>query len=132
MYWDKVGEQKLEVSNLIQENYRDGTYGYLWQENLCVPQEGGYNVSSKRSYISKSFTDEGEYWGLSPRYIMSFENFKILKNVSYRLALQPCLARIHNLFHVIMLRKYVNNPSYVIDFELIPFEEDCSYIEQPL
>ena len=42
------------------------------------------------------------------------------------------LSHIHNVFHVSMLRKYMPNPSHVLEYEPINVREDLSYEEQPM
>ena len=51
---------------------------------------------------------------LSLRYIGLYQIIERVGEVAYRLALPPELARVHNVFHVSMLRRYVSNPSHVI------------------
>ncbi|XP_068328194.1 uncharacterized protein [Pyrus communis] len=51
---------------------------------------------------------------LSPRYIGSYMITERVGEVAYRLELPPELAKIHNVFHVSMLRHYVADPSHVI------------------
>ena len=48
---------------------------------------------------------------LSPRYIRPYEIVERVGTLAYRLALPPELARIHNVFHVSMLRRYRSDPS---------------------
>ncbi|KAL5567956.1 hypothetical protein UlMin_024531 [Ulmus minor] len=67
---------------------------------------------------------------LSPRYIGPFEILERIGKVAYRLALPPELSSIHNIFHVSMLRKYVSDPSHVLENELIEVHEDLTYEEQ--
>ena len=43
---------------------------------------------------------------LSPRFIGPFEVLERVGEVAYRLALPPHLSRGHNVFHVLMIRKY--------------------------
>ena len=35
----------------------------------------------------------------------------------------------HNVFHVLMLRKYVTDPSHIVDYELLQLDENLSYEE---
>ena len=56
---------------------------------------------------------------LSPRFIGPFEILERVGDMAYRLALPPRLSEIHNVFHVSMLKKYVSNPSYVIQPQAI-------------
>ncbi|XP_052176691.1 uncharacterized protein LOC127790995 [Diospyros lotus] len=68
---------------------------------------------------------------LSPRYVGSFEILERVGSLAYRLALPPQLAQVHDVFHVSMLRKYVEDPGYVIDYHSLVVQEDASYIELP-
>ena len=52
--------------------------------------------------------------------------------VAYRLALPPALERMHNVFHVSQLRKYVPDPDHVISYEPLHILEDMSYAEEPV
>ena len=69
---------------------------------------------------------------LSPRYIRSYPILQRVGEVAYRLELPLELPRAHNVFHVSQLRKYVADPSYVIEPDLVQLQEDLSYKEQPL
>ncbi|KAL4291724.1 hypothetical protein GQ457_14G015070 [Hibiscus cannabinus] len=56
---------------------------------------------------------------LSPRYIGPYEIVERVGSVAYRLLLPPELERIHDVFHVSMLRKYRSDPSHVMPVEEI-------------
>ncbi|KAL4037875.1 hypothetical protein IC575_001476 [Cucumis melo] len=69
---------------------------------------------------------------LSPRFVWLFEILKRIGPVAYRLALPPSLSTVHDVFHVSMLRKYVPDPSHVVDYEPLEIDENLSYTEQPV
>ena len=48
---------------------------------------------------------------LAPRYIRPFEVSKRIRLMAYKLALPPSLAKIHDVFHVSLLRKAEVDPS---------------------
>ena len=52
--------------------------------------------------------------------------------VAYRLELLGDLERIHNVFHVFMLRKYMLDPSHVLETPPIELREDLSFKVQPV
>ena len=56
----------------------------------------------------------GKKGKLSPRYVGPFEILDRVGNVSYRLAPPPSFNHMHPVFHISMLRKYVPNPSHVL------------------
>ena len=51
--------------------------------------------------------------------------------VAYRLALPPELAKLHDVFHVLMLRRYCSDQSYILPVQEIQAQEDLSYDEEP-
>jgi len=74
----------------------------------------------------------GKRGKLSPRFVGPYEMIEKIGPVAYRLALPPSMDKIHNVFHVSMLRKYRSDPSHVVgasDIEVCP---DLSYEEEPV
>ena len=51
---------------------------------------------------------------LNPRFIGPYEIVSKVGPVAYRLKLPPKLSRIHDTFYVLMLRKYIPDPSHVL------------------
>ena len=56
--------------------------------------------------------------------------FYRMGKVAYRLTLPPSLSGVHNVFHVSMLRKYVLDPSHVVDYESLKLRDYLTYEEQ--
>ena len=52
--------------------------------------------------------------------------------VAYCLALPPNLKKIHNVFHVSMLRRYRSDPSPIVSSETIELRLDLTYEEEPV
>ena len=52
--------------------------------------------------------------------------------MAYRLELPLEMSRIHNVFHVSMLRKYVSDPSHILEAPLIELNEDLTFEVQPV
>ncbi|XP_059623127.1 uncharacterized protein LOC132266290 [Cornus florida] len=69
---------------------------------------------------------------LSPRFIRPFEVLDCVGEVAYRLALPTQIDRVHNVFHVSMLRKYEPDPSHVLDWVDVEIDEDVFYKEGPV
>ena len=67
---------------------------------------------------------------LNPRYIGPFEIVERIGPVAYRLDLSKEFSRVHNVFHISMLRKYIPDPSHVLDTPEIELRDDLSYEEQ--
>ena len=68
---------------------------------------------------------------LSPRFIGPYEVLKRIGPVAYRLALPLELAKLHDVFHVSMLRRYRSNESHILPVQEIQVQEDLSYDEEP-
>ena len=143
-HWDEVGEQKLlgpeleqatsESITLIWERMRvaqSRQKSYADQKMSSLEFEVGDNVFFKVTPM-KGVMRFGKKGKLSLMFIGPFEVLDRVGLVAYRLALQPTLANVHNVFHVSMLRKYMADPSHVIDHELITMDADLSYEEMPV
>ncbi|KAA0067801.1 DNA/RNA polymerases superfamily protein [Cucumis melo var. makuwa] len=69
---------------------------------------------------------------LSPRYIGPYQIIERVGPAAYRLELPMELARIHDVFHVSMSRKYISDPSHVLQVQPIEPKEDLSYREEAI
>lgn len=69
---------------------------------------------------------------LSPRYIGPFQILNRIGLVAYELALPPALDRVHPVFHVSQLRKYVRDPNHCIDHSNLFLDENLAYTEGPM
>ena len=52
--------------------------------------------------------------------------------MAYRLALPLELEKIHNVFHVSMLRRYLLDSSHVVSLETIELRSNMTYKEEPM
>ena len=64
---------------------------------------------------------------LNPKYIGPFRILERIGLVAKRLDLPRDLERIHNVFHVFMLREYIFDPSHVLEALPIELKEDLSF-----
>ena len=69
---------------------------------------------------------------LRPRYIGPYEIIARVGPVAYRLDLPPELSKVHNVFHVSMLRKYIPDPSHVLKDQPVELKDNLTYKEQPM
>ena len=140
--WTKLSEKKIIGPDLIQETEenvkmirerlkvvadRQKSYAYLKRKD--IQYEIGEKVFLKVSPWKKvmRFWENGK---LSTRFIGSYEVIKKVGPVAYRLALPPELEKIHNVFHVSMLRRYRSDPSHVVSSEVIELRQDLTYEEE--
>lgn len=73
----------------------------------------------------------GKRGKLSQKYIGPYEILARVGEVAYRLDLPSELDRVHNVFHVSQLRKYVSDPSHVLGVEHIEVDKALTYVEVP-
>ena len=69
---------------------------------------------------------------LAPRYVGPYEIVERVGPVAYRLALPPELERIHDVFHVSVLRKYMYDPSHVLETPPVELTESLGFVTQPV
>jgi hypothetical protein len=145
--WSEMGEKKVissalgpeylkEVENKVEiikgrlkEAY-DRQKSYADLKRRDIEYEIGDKVFLKVSPW-KRVLRFGRKGKLSPRYIGPYEVIERVGPVAYRLALPPELDRIHNVFHVSMLRRYRSDPSHVIIPQEIEVQPDMTYEEEP-
>jgi hypothetical protein len=63
---------------------------------------------------------------LAPRFFGPFEILARIGPVAYHLALLANL-RIHNVFHVSLLKKYIHDPTHMIGWNLVQVEPKCKF-----
>ena len=72
----------------------------------------------------------GKKGKLSLRFIGSYEVLERIGPVANRLALPPKLAKLHNVFHVSMLRRYRSDESHILQVQDVKVQADLSYDEE--
>ncbi|KAL0544078.1 hypothetical protein IC582_019189 [Cucumis melo] len=142
--WGEVGEQRLMGPELVQSTNeaiqkirsrthtaqsRQKSYADVRRKDLEFEVEDKVflKVAPMRGVLR--FERRGK---LSPRFVGPFEILEPIGPVAYRLALPTSLSTVHDVFHVSMLRKYVPDPSHVVDYEPLEIDENLSYTEQPV
>jgi hypothetical protein len=69
---------------------------------------------------------------LVPRYIGPFPILEKCGTVAYKLDLPPSLARVHDIFHVLQLKKCLKALVDVVLPDVTPLEVNLSYSEHPI
>ena len=142
--WDEVGERRLVGPELVQitlekvkvvrDNLkisRDRQKSYADNRRKDLQFEIGDQVFLKISPW-KGVLRFGKRGKLSPRYLGPYEIVSKVGPVAYRLKLPSELSRIHDTFHVLMLRKYIPDPSHVLREQPVQLKENMTYEETPV
>ncbi|XP_075478804.1 uncharacterized protein LOC142519654 [Primulina tabacum] len=135
VYWDDVGERAELGPDIFSQTIelvvkiRDRMRTTQSRQKSYVDERGRDLEFAVRDHVFvkvapiKGVMRFGKKGKLSPRFIVPFDlivPFEILETVGtlgYRVALLPNLVGVHTVFHVSMLRKYMSNPSHVLNYE---------------
>ncbi|XP_068317046.1 uncharacterized protein [Pyrus communis] len=107
--WSEVGERVLEGPEIVEETT---------QNIQLSPWKGVVRFGKKGK--------------LSPRYIGPYVITKRVGEVAYRLELPSELSKVHDVFHVSMLRHYVSDPLHLIPHQPLEINPDLIYDEEPV
>lgn len=144
VYWDEVGERTITGPDLVEQTREKVK---VIRDRLKAAQDRNKSwADSKRRHLEFAEGDKvylkvsptkgvmrfGEKGKLSPRYIGPYEVLERIGTLAYRLALPPILAQVHNVFHVSQLRKYVPDPSHVLEPRPLKVRSDATYEEIPV
>ena len=142
--WDEVGERRLIGPKLVQITFdkiqivrdrlkiaRDRQKSYADKRRRDLQFKVGDRVFLKVS-LWKCVLRFGRRGKLRPRYIGPYEIIARVGPVTYKLKLPLELSRIHDTFHVSMLRKYISDPSHVLREQPMQLKENMTYEETPV
>nr|XP_028964633.1 uncharacterized protein LOC114827127 [Malus domestica] len=142
--WSEVGERVLVGPEIVEETTQNIQ---VIKANMKAAQDRQKSIANRHStdrvykvsdwvFLKlspwKGVVRFGKKWKLSPRYIGPYQIVERVGEVAYRPALPPELARVHNVFHVSMLRRYVSDPSHVIPHQPLQINPNLTYDEVPV
>jgi hypothetical protein len=142
--WVEPGEKVIFGPNLVDE--AEATVHRI-QNNLKAVKSRQESYANKRRqplqfevgdhiYIKVSPMKGMKRFGmkgkLSPRYNGPFPILGRCGTVAYKMELPPSLAEVHDIFHVLQLKKCLKAPVDVVLLEVAPLESDLTYPEHPI
>ncbi|KAL4030985.1 hypothetical protein IC575_009240 [Cucumis melo] len=142
--WSAVDEQRLlgpelvQTTNKARQNIRarmltvqSRQKSYVDERRKNLEFDVGDLVFLKVAPMKGVLTFEKK-GKLSSHFVGPFEILERIFPVAYRLKFSPSFPAVHDVFHVSMLRKYVADPTHIVDFKPLQVNENLSYEEQPV
>ncbi|KAA0037544.1 DNA/RNA polymerases superfamily protein [Cucumis melo var. makuwa] len=121
LYLDKISSIGMAPFKVL--------YGRPCRTLVCW-NEVGWRSSFLKTISVERCSSFGRKGKICPRYIGPYRIIERVGSTTYRLELLAELARIHDIFHVSILRKYIPDPSHVLQRQLVELSEDLSYDEE--
>ncbi|KAM2022258.1 hypothetical protein ACFX16_044182 [Malus domestica] len=142
--WSEVGERVLVCPDIVDVTTQNVQ---VIKFNLKAAQDQQKSLADKHATNRKYDVSDWVFLKLSPwkyvvrfgkkgklslRYIGPYMITERVGEVAYRLELPPELSKVHDVFHVSMLRHYVSDPSHVIPPQPLEINSDLTYDEEPV
>ncbi|XP_015575328.1 uncharacterized protein LOC107261327 [Ricinus communis] len=125
-FWKKLQEE-LDFGGqwdwylpLIEFAYNNSYYASI----EMAPCKALYGWKCRSPVCWKEFGKKGK---LAPRCVGPFEIIYRIGEVAYKLDLPPNFS--HPIFHISMLKKYISDPSHVLQPQYVKVSEDLTYEE---
>jgi hypothetical protein len=142
--WDQLEDRVLVGPEVIQEmeeqmqaikqrikEARDQQKSYVDVHRIYHSYEVGDKVFLWVK-PNKSSIKFGKGSKISPRFVRPFKVVERNGPVAYRLALPYYLRRMHDVFHLFVLRHYISDPSHVIDMSSLQLLDEGALMAEPI
>ncbi|XP_071912325.1 uncharacterized protein [Coffea arabica] len=120
----KLVRQRIQTAQSRQKSYADNRRKDL---EFAVRDRVFLKITPLKASLMA-----GRGKNLQSRFVGPYKVIQRVENVAYKLELPPSLSRIHNVFHVSMLKKYHIDPSHILQPEDIEIDETLTYEEKPI
>ncbi|XP_068331582.1 uncharacterized protein [Pyrus communis] len=106
-------------------------FGDAWHKQLDL-MEFAYNNNFHSTFIMERYSTVRKERQPKSQVYRTISDHRAICKVAYRLELSSDLAKVHNVFHVSMLRHYFADPSQVIPPHPLEINPDLTYDEEPV
>jgi len=69
---------------------------------------------------------------LTPKFVGPYQILRRVGDVAYQVALPPFLSNLHDVFHVSQLRKYIADPSHILEPDQVQLKENLTFDPDPV
>nr|GEY97016.1 putative reverse transcriptase domain, ribonuclease H-like domain, aspartic peptidase domain protein [Tanacetum cinerariifolium] len=114
--WTEVGEAQILGPELFQETTK---------KIVQIKQRMQAARDRQKSYADLKRK-------LNPRYVRPFKVLEEIGNVAYKLELPEELSRVHNTFHVSILKKCHADESLAVPLDGLHFDDKLHFVEEPV
>ncbi|XP_027358806.1 uncharacterized protein LOC113867606 [Abrus precatorius] len=111
--WYESGEAILHAIDLVQ---RQNDQIKMIKEKMKISQDRQKSYYDNRRKLLEFQVGDHVFLRVSP-----------ITRVAYEIALSPNLSKLHRVFHVSQLRKYIPDPFHVIKLDPVQVRENISY-----
>ncbi|GKD79869.1 putative reverse transcriptase domain-containing protein [Tanacetum coccineum] len=144
VYWAEVGDAQLTGPAIIHETTekitqiksriqaaRDRQKSYANIRCKSLEFQVGDRVMLKVSSW-KGVVHFGKRGKLKPWYVGPFKVIERVRTVAYKLELPQQLSRVHNMFHMLNLKKCLSDESLVIPLEELCVDDKLHFVKEPV
>nr|GEV48315.1 putative reverse transcriptase domain, ribonuclease H-like domain, aspartic peptidase domain protein [Tanacetum cinerariifolium] len=91
-----------------------------------------YWLNSPTTTTTKGVVCFGKKWKLAPRFVGPFEITERIGPIAYRLRLPQELSSVHDTFHVLNLKKCLDDPTLYVPLKEIQVDARLNFVEEPV
>ncbi|XP_071721675.1 uncharacterized protein [Rutidosis leptorrhynchoides] len=121
--WDEEGDRKLLTSEIVQQTAQSV---HMIRDRIKMAQDRQQAYANKRrrplEFVVHDESNNIEGIWSTGRFLHGKEYF----DLGSRASLRREMSKIHDVFHVSVLKKYVYDPSHVLEHPPVELKEDLS------
>ena len=146
IYWDEIGKKRILDSTTVPwmedthekvklihqrlQTVQSRQKSYAGNRRKDLEFEIGDLVFLKITPLRSVTAGKGKKF--QPKFVGPFKILQRVGKVAYQLELLPSLSRIHDVFHVSMLKKSYPDLTHILQLEEIEIVESLTYEEKPV
>ncbi|XP_022030854.1 uncharacterized protein LOC110931784 [Helianthus annuus] len=114
-----------QIEALKEENIKAE---YLWgMEKRLVERSDGIHY-----FMEWGVVRFGKREKLNPHYVGPFKILERIGKVAYKLELPADLGNVHDVFHVLQLKKCLSDETLIVPFQELKIDDRLLFVEEPM